>query len=316
MADARVSMRFGGAILTLAAFTTVCPAAPRADDDARPRAAAVTVVASLGVEAHREAVEGIRGAIGGSVEIRIVDLAQAGSTDRVDRPGTRLIIALGTGALDRITAEGAKIPVISAMVLRHVPSNLPEQLSPAATIALDVPVQVLLARLKQLFPGKTRLGLIRNSSQGGPAAAAIAARAEQAGFTVQVIDCPGPEALIPALLRLKGAVDFVWCLPDGTLYNSATIKPLILASIDQRLPLIGFSESFARAGAAIGVYPDFRDVGRQTGEVALQILNGQAVRPVEGPRKLKIAVNQSVLRLLGLRYSPEGARGGDFSILQ
>ena len=95
----------------------------------------------------------------------------------------------------------------------------------------------------------------------------------------------------------------MWCLPDGALYNSTTVKPLILASLDNRLPLIGFSESFAKAGAAIGIYADFRDVGVQAGEAARQLLEGQNVRQSEGPRRLKVVVNASVLRLFGLRYA-------------
>jgi len=37
-----------------------------------------------------------------------------------------------------------------------------------------------------------------------------------------------------------------------------------------------------------------------------RLLAGQTVRPAEGPRRLKIAVNQSVLRLFGLRSAAAG----------
>lgn len=99
-------------------------------------------------------------------------------------------------------------------------------------------------------------------------------------------------------------MDFVLCLPDSTLYNSTTAKPLILASLNNRVPIVGFSANFVRAGAAIGVYPDFRDVGVQTGEIAQRGLAGQAIAADEGPRKVTVAVNQRVVRLLGLEYQP------------
>ena len=91
-------------------------------------------------------------------------------------------------------------------------------------------------------------------------------------------------------------------LPDAVLYNSATVKPLILASLDQRLPVIGFSAAFVRAGAAAGVFADFREAGRQAADAALRYDTSRAQRIVEQPRKLKLAVNQRVLRLLGLDY--------------
>src|SRR5579872_5339677 len=289
--------------------------------ESRTDSPSVTIVAAPAVEAHRAAIEGIRqGFAKSSVEIRVVDLSASqndrSGADRFAAPGTRVIIAIGTEALQLVAAQRSEVPVISTMVLRNKAGAQPPTLKLAATIVLDVPVQVLLARLKQVFPGKTRLGIIRNPSSGGPTAAAIESHAQQLGFTVRVVDCPGAEQLLAAFLTLKGQVDFVWCLPDGVLYNSATIKPLILASIENRLPLIGFSESFARAGAAVGVYPDFRDVGQQTGETALQIVSGQTIWALEGPRKVKLALNQSVLRLIGLRYTLPQTDADDFSVLK
>ena len=296
-------------------------AARHSHAESRTAPASVTIVATTAVEAHRAAIEGIReGLAKSSAEIHVVDLSTSRSeragADHFAAPGTRVIIAIGTEALQLVAAGRPEVPVISTMVLRSKAGADPPTLRLAATIVLDVPVPVLLARLKQVFPGKTRLGIIRNPNTGGPTAAALEARTQQLGFTVRVVDCPGAEQLLAALLTLKGQVDFVWCLPDGALYNSATIKPLILASIENRLPLIGFSESFARAGAAVGVYPDFRDIGLQAGEAAQQIVSGQTVPLSEGPRKLKLAVNQSVLRLLGLRYTPAVTGEEDFSVLQ
>lgn len=55
--------------------------------------------------------------------------------------------------------EQPTVPVICTMILRNTPElSLPA--SPAATISLDVSIPSLLARLKLLFPEKTRLGII------------------------------------------------------------------------------------------------------------------------------------------------------------
>lgn len=286
--------------------------------ESRSASPSVVVVASLGVEAHRSAIEGVEAALGkSSSQIRIVELAEARSSlaagVRLSTPATRVIIAVGSEALQIVEAERPTVPVICTMILRGTPSPA---VSPAATISLDITITSLLARLKVLFPEKTRLGIIRNSALAGLNSVPLPARSQLQGFTVRVVDCIGAEQLLAALDSLKGQVDFVWCLPDGALYNSATIKPLILASLEHRLPLIGFSENFTRAGAAVGIYPDFRDIGMQTGELARQVLDGQPVHAPEGPRRLKVAVNQSVFRLLGLRYAPAAAESGEFSILR
>jgi ABC-type uncharacterized transport system substrate-binding protein len=273
--------------------------------EARPATHSVVVVASVGIEAHRLAIEGIQAAMGkASSQVRIVDLEHA-RTDvagaRLSAPGTRVIIAVGSEALQFVAAGRPGVPVISTMVLHRAAPPDPPLPALAGTISLDVSIAEIIAQIKQLFPGKTRLGVIRDPATERSTPAQLQARAQPLGFTLRVADATGPEQLLPALMSLKGLADFVWCMPDGALYNSATIKPLILASIENRLPLIGFSESFARAGAALGIYADFRDVGVQTGEAARQITDNQPLHIADGPRRLKVAVNQSVLRLLGLR---------------
>ena len=71
---------------------------------------------------------------------------------------------------------------------------------------------------------------------------------------------------------------------------------------------------FVRAGAAVGVYPDFRDIGAQTAQLAERQLSGQAVTAEEGPRKVVVAVNQRVIRLLGVEYEPR--RGAEVVTLR
>ena len=275
----------------------------------------VVVVASVEVEADRLAIEGIREALGKTrAEIRIADAGRAAG-GHLAAPGVRVIIAIGSEAVQVVEAERPSIPVIATLILRRPPSTEASSWSAAATIPLDVSLPSLLSRLKQVFPGKTRLGIIHNPATSVAITDQLQARAQQQGFMVRVVECGEPAELLAALASFKGEVDFVWCLPDGSLYNSATIKPLILASLDERLPLIGFSESFARAGAAVGIYPDFRDIGAQAGEAARQVLEGQAVRWPGGPRRLRVVVNQSVLRLMGLRYVSPAPGDGEFSVL-
>jgi ABC-type uncharacterized transport system substrate-binding protein len=289
--------------------------------DTRTGSPSVVVVASAAVEAHRAAVEGIQAAMGMTPsQIRVLDLAEARSEQKsgvsLAAPGIRVIIAVGSEALEIVNAGHPAVPVISTMVLRHPADKDPSLAHVAATVSLDVSIEEMTSRLKKVFPGKTRLGIIRNPASGRYNSAQLQARVQSLGYIVTVVDAAGPEQLLPALMSLKGRVDLVWCIPDGLLYNSVTIKPLILASLENRLPLIGFSESFARAGAALGVYPDFYDIGLQTGEAARQIMDNQPVHAPDGPRKLKLAVNQSVLRLFGLRNSAAASEGGEISILR
>ena len=271
----------------------------------------VTVVYTSEAGPYTEALDGLRTTIAAAATggLTTVDLQSpngpAELANSLQRGSSRLIISIGGDALAAITARKIDVPLVATMIMRS------EQASGArlaSAIHLDIPVTDILTELKTLFPQKTRVAIIRNPALSGQLDSAALARARQQGFSVQVADCRNPEELLRAVRSLKGQVDFVLCLPDSTLYNGTTVKPLILASLDCHLLIVGFSQSFVRAGAAIGVYPDFRDVGAQTGEIAQKQLAGQSVAADEGPRKLVVAVNPRVIRLLGVEY--ETRRGG------
>jgi len=107
----------------------------------------------------------------------------------------------------------------------------------------------------------------------------------------------------------------VWCPPDSSLFNSTTLKPLIAQSLRHRLPIVGFSSGFVRAGAVAGAFPDFRDVGEQTAELAGRFLSGQPIPANERPRKLRIGINLHVARLFGVRYRHPSNRFAELALL-
>ena len=270
----------------------------------------VVVVTTSGVPAYAEAVEGM-GAVKTYASI-LIDLHSPDHDAVLQQIRNRtdaVIIAVGADALQAVAVLKPASPVVSTMMLHEneapPPGSRSAPFRPAASVHLDLSMPALLAEIGSMFPGKYRLGVIRNPARASDFEALAAAKTNQAGFAVRGVDCSQPEELLPALLSLKGRVDYVLVFPDSALYNSATVKPLLLASIENRLPIIGFSASFVRSGAAIGLYPDFRDIGRQTVDLAQNVLSKRLNHPVdEGPRKWMIAVNQRALRLLGLEHGP------------
>jgi putative tryptophan/tyrosine transport system substrate-binding protein len=266
----------------------------------------ITVVYTSEAQPYVEALDGLRGSIGNS-SVAAVDLhspnAQADLTRLLEGGLNRLVVTIGKDALEAVIARKLDTPMMATMVMQ---SELAGK-RVVTGVRLDIPVTAILAELKTMFPQKNRVAILHNPGIPNQLDAGTLARAHQQGFVAQLMDSSSPEESLRVLRSLKGRVDFVVCLPDSAMYNSATVKPLILAALESHLPMVGFSQNFVRAGAAIGVYPDFRDVGAQTGEIAQKQLSGQAAGPVDGPRKFIVGVNQRVMRLLGLEYREGGA---------
>ena len=80
----------------------------------------------------------------------------------------------------------------------------------------------------------------------------------------------------------------------------------------------GVNDGLALSEADVGIaVPGGADVATEAADIVL--LEGglsQVIRALEGPRKVKLALNQSVLRLIGLRYALPKTDAVDFSVLQ
>jgi putative tryptophan/tyrosine transport system substrate-binding protein len=263
--------------------------------------AAIVVAYESGVDAYTEALEGMGSALG-SNSFRLVDMQAAGAdlTRSLTARDVQLVIAVGSRALAEVQARKLGVPTIATMVLHGGEGDV------SARVDLDIPLSTQLQAIRSLWPNHWRVGIIRNPARSRYSAEALEARARKEGFTVLVVDCDGPARLLKAVASMKGKVDFLLCFPDPDLYNPVTIKPLVMASIEGRLPIVGFSPAFVRAGAAAGIYPDYRETGRQTAEMAQRILRGEERGAEEGPRKIRMALNQRVTRLLGVDFHADG----------
>jgi len=261
----------------------------------------VLVAYDSGVDAYTEVLAGIREHLPVAAA-GIVDLHGPAGIAGLDRAiaatNTRLVIAVGAQALAEVQSRRAGVPVLSVLVLHG-----PESGSPAGHLDLDVSLAAQLSAMHSLLPRAARVGIVRNPARSRYTAEALESRARKEGFTAVLAECDRPGQLLKALASLKGKVDFVLCFPDPDLFNAATIKPLILLSLEERLPVVGYSPAFVRAGAAAGIYPDYRETGRQAADLALRMLRGEERLPDENPSKVRVAVNERVARLLGLQFA-------------
>jgi putative ABC transport system substrate-binding protein len=257
------------------------------------------------LEPCAEAVEGLRLRLSGTdVFLDLVNLNSATfATDagRAMAGKPAAVVAVGSDALHSVLDWESPAKIVSTMTLEADRAAGSRAGRVAAAIYLDIPVRTLIAELRRLFPEKARVGVIRNPGRGGEIDLQIRGRGAESG-TLEIADCATADELLPVFLAFRKRVDFVICLPDGSLYNSATARPLIMASLENRLPIVGFSPAFLRAGAAVAVYPDYRGVGQQTADLVRRCLEPGDYLSRETPRKINVAVNAKVLRMLGLDF--------------
>lgn len=109
-----------------------------------------------------------------------------------------------------------------------------------------------------------------------------------------------------AVERLVQRASILLALSDSTVHTAATVPPLLLISYRAGVPVVAFSESYLRAGAALALYSTPEQIAQQVVENIVAFRQGKALPGVQYARYFSVGVNASVARSLGLALpSPE-----------
>jgi putative ABC transport system substrate-binding protein len=101
-------------------------------------------------------------------------------------------------------------------------------------------------------------------------------------------------------------VDALWTVADSGVFTPQTTPTLLLAALRHRMPLIGLSPGHVRSGALAALVVDYEEVGRQTAELVVRVLEAPSSEvPVTAPRRVTLALNLKTAELLGLQIPKE-----------
>lgn len=290
-------------LLLLAVAGFAPPEPPWSSHGAQREDVALVVLSSSDAPAYREAAAGLRAGLGTRVTQEYLEMngREDEAMRRMEVLRPRLVVALGSRATAAALALDA--PVLSTMVMESDPGARPAEGANGrivSRIPLDVPPRIALARLRRLFPRRRRIAVIWGPSGIRRAQADIVSEAAANGLAVRFVECESAKEMLEAVPELAGAVDLLWCLPDRVLYAPAPVQALVLASIRARLPLVGFSAGFVKAGALAGFQADYWQVGAQAADAAMRLLGGDRLKAREEPRVVRTLVNERALHIFGI----------------
>jgi ABC-type uncharacterized transport system substrate-binding protein len=95
-------------------------------------------------------------------------------------------------------------------------------------------------------------------------------------------------------------------LPDSKIYFVQSIKYLLLEGVRRKFPIVGLSSFFTKAGTVMSMECDYKDIGKQTAEVAELVLKGSdpSTTKISVPRKVVYSLNLQVAERIG-RHFPQ-----------
>ena len=272
----------------------------------------ILIVSSSGAKPYEEAHMALLEAlVRQGHKARSVRLDQLSKVDleklRQEQP--QAVVALGSGTartLDGVLPK--QVPLVFCMVADDASLDL-DRSRPVAGVEMLVPLKKQLDLISQTLPRARKVGMLYRSGDTQSAHVVEQLKAElPAGWSLEAVAVDQHSSFAKALdALLKTRPDIVWTSPDAEIFNSTTIRALLLEALRCKVPVFGFSPAFVRSGALLGVGIDPSTQGVQAAAL-VHALAGADVKSVpraaQEPR-FSVAVNLVVAEKLELEMPRE-----------
>jgi putative ABC transport system substrate-binding protein len=225
-----------------------------------------------------------------------------------------LIFALGTRAAREMAHRETTTPIVYAMVLAMTDDSGEDLFQRShdniTGATLNVPLEKQFEEIRHVFPTANTIGIISDPSMTRSMAESAQAMAAEQGVSVQIAWAENETEIPGALRQLRDSVDVLWMLPDKTILTPRSSRFIIFELIKSGIPVVGLSSAYVKAGALMALDCDYADNGRQSGELAVRILEGQspAELPLTAPRSFTRSFNLKIREHMRITINEEALK--------
>ena len=228
-------------------------------------------------------------------------IAQKLAGDKLD-----LILGIATPTTQAMVKADSKTPIVFTAVTDPVGAGLVKNAdAPEANVtgvSDMLPVQPHLDLIKRIVPDVKTIGVLYNAGETNSVFLVEAEKEAAAAMGIEVIEATASNSseVQAAANSLKGRVDAVSVLTDNTIVSA--LETVIKVCQEGQMPLIcGDTDSVERGAVAAYAF-DYKDLGRQAGFIAVEILAGKPIAeiPVEYAQNLTLSVNPAAAETMGV----------------
>lgn len=220
-------------------------------------------------------------------------------------PETDLVIAAGMKAAMYVarTRPAAMLAVLIpkegyARLRNDFPVTAEGSATRYSAIYLDQPLKRQLDLINAVLPEARSVGVLYAAPPKELGALRTLAAARKLELNERLVT--SASNMHAALQELLISSDVLLALPDAEIYNTSTIRNILLATYRNKVPLIGFSAGYVKAGALCAVFSTPEQIARQS----LAIIQGYAEQgtlpAAQYAAAFEVSVNEQVARSLGL----------------
>ena len=215
----------------------------------------------------------------------------------------RLHIALGHKVMKRLLEKTTHAPILTVFIseLSYKENlekySLRENLS---AIYSDPGVNYQMRLAEALYQRKVRVGVLL--SDESIYMKEHIERASAVNELTVIIDTVSEQNQIAKTLSRMQSMDVLLALPDHNIYNSGTIRSVLLSTYRNNQAIIGFSVGMVKAGALATVYSNVDNIAEETVSWIQEYKNRQYVLPPRHATRFDVKINEHVARSLDISY--------------
>ena len=208
-----------------------------------------------------------------------------------------LVLTIGPQATILVNQKIRTVPVIFSMILDYREIKNPN----STGVYLDVSVKTKLEYIKMILPDVKRIGVIY-SSKSISTYNKILEECDKMKYQLISRKVSSCKEFKSAFQKINGKIDTFLMVPDTKVYFDQSVKYLLLEGIRRKLPVIGLSSAYTKAGAFASLENNYFESGKQTGAMSLRIIHGtkpSRITPAN-PEHVNFSINLLVAARLGI----------------
>ncbi len=219
-----------------------------------------------------------------------------------------VMIGIATPSAQALVNATKIIPIVFSAVTDPVSANLVPSFgkNPGNVVGISdmTPVKTQLQLLKLAIPEAQTLGVIYNSGEANSVTIREFAKEACDALGMKLIDITGSTTveMVASLNAQIRDVDAIYIGTDNTAASS--IESISRVALREKVAIVAADIDIARSGGLIGFGFNYYQIGRATGEIVLQVLNGVSTSELEtkilGANSLILYVNTDIAAELGI----------------
>jgi putative ABC transport system substrate-binding protein len=222
-----------------------------------------------------------------------------------------MILAIATPAAQAAANVTKDIPILITAVTDPVMAGLAESLDKPGnnvTGTTDMnPVSEQIKLIKDLVPNVKNVGILYNSGEINSKVQVDMAKEAADSLNLNIVEATvsNSSEVNQAAQSLLGRVDAIYVPTDNTIVSA--IGAVIKVANDNKIPVIGSERGQVDAGAIATKGIDYKELGKQTGQIAVKIIKGKKPQdiPIEGSKVVTLIVNQKAAETIDLTIPKE-----------